>query len=189
MRAAVTALLLAGCVTTSGVRPQGPELVLRLAPASFGGELSTAQRITMVRDGDRKGFDALLEIDADAVRVALLGAGQTLGTLTWDGRDFTKKVSVFVPEVVTAERIITDVELCFWPEAPLRAALPAGYTLEESDGARHVLRDGEPFVTVTWSEGRKRVVLTQHVYRYTLEIDSTDPLSRGARVEVRAAVG
>lgn len=177
MRAAVTALLLtSACVTAPRPTPQGPEFVLRLAPASFGGELSTAQRITMVRDGDRKSFDALLEVDADAVRVALLGAGQTLGTLTWDGRDFTRKVSVFVPEAVTAERIITDVELCFWPEGPLRSALPAGYSLEEAAGVRNVRRDGQPFVTVTSTEGRKRVVLTQHVFHYALEIDSTDPV-------------
>jgi hypothetical protein len=110
------------------------------------------------------------------VRVALLGAGQTLGTLTWDGKGFTRQASVFVPEVVTAERIITDVEPCFWPEGPLRSALPAGYSLEEAAGVRNVRRDGQPFVTVTATEGRKRVVLTQHVFHYALEIDSAEPV-------------
>lgn len=174
MRAALTAIVFAACVTAPKSKPQGPEFVLRLAPASYGAELSTPQRITMVRDGDRKSFDALLEIDAEAVRVAMFGAGQTLGTLTWDGANFTKKVSIFVPEAVTAERIITDVELCFWPEAALRSALPAGFTLEESAGERKLLRDGQPFATVTWNEGRKHVVLTQHVFHYALEIDSTE---------------
>ena len=174
MRAALTAIVFAACVTAPKSKPEGAEFVLRLAPASYGAELSTPQRITMVREGDRKSFDALLEIDSEAVRVAMFGAGQTLGTLTWDGTNFTKKVSIFVPEAVTAERIITDVELCFWPEAALRSSLPAGFTLEESAGERKLLRDGQPFATVTWNEGRKHVVLTQHVFHYALEIDSTE---------------
>ena len=159
------------CVTTPPP-PSAPELVLRLSPASLGQELGLSQRITMVRDGDRKSFDALLEVDTAEVRVALIAMGQTLGALTFDGKNFTTRVSVHVPPVVTAERIITDVQLAWWPVEVVRAALPEGFTLEEVEGTRRLLKDGTPFVTVTWTEGRKQVVLTQHRFGYALEIDS-----------------
>ena len=165
---------LCGCVTTPQPTPSRPELLLRLAPATLGRELALTQRITMVRDGDRKSFDALLEVDADAVRVALIAMGQTLGTLTWDGKDFTSRVSTHVPPVVTAERIITDVQLAWWPVDVVRAALPPGFELDEVGGTRTLKKDGARFVTVTSTEGRQRVVLTQHLYGYALEIDSTE---------------
>lgn len=178
MRAVLTllALVVSACATTPRQPPPAPEFLLKLSPASLGREVSLNQRITMVRDGDRKSFDALLEVDASEVRVALIAMGQTLGTLTWDGAKFESRVSTHVPPVVTAERIITDVQLAWWPEEAVRAALPAGFSLTETPGQRVLLKDGQPFVTVTWTEGRARVVLTQHRYGYALEIDSAEAL-------------
>lgn len=177
MRAVVTvlvALVVSACATTPKPPPPAPDFLLKLPPAGLGREVSLNQRITMVRDGDRKSFDALLEVDAAEVRVALIAMGQTLGTLTWDGKRFTSRVSTHVPPVVTAERIITDVQLAWWPEAEVRGALPEGFTLTEQPGTRALLKDGQPFVTVTWTGDRARVVLTQHRYGYALEIDSAE---------------
>lgn len=177
MRAVLTvslALVVSACATTAKPPPPAPEFLLKLSPASLGREVSLNQRITMVRDGDRKSFDALLEVDATEVRVALIAMGQTLGTLTWDGTKFESRVSTHVPPVVTAERIITDVQLAWWPEETVRSALPAGFELSESSGKRVLTKDGQPFVTVTWTEGRAHVVLTQQRYGYALEIDSAE---------------
>ncbi len=175
MRAAfLSALALTACVTAPRPAPEPPPFVLRLTPASLGREVSLSQRITLVREGARQSFDALLEVDASAVRVALLGAGQTLGSLTWDGERFTRKASAFVPQAVTAERIITDIELAFWPEDAVRAGLPEGFALTEREGRRELSLGGEPFATVTWDAGHRRVVLTQHRFGYVLEIESVD---------------
>lgn len=175
MRAVLTVLLVfSACASTPKTTPPASDFLLKLSPASLGREVSLNQRITMVRDGDRKSFDALLEVDASEVRVALVAMGQTLGTLTWDGKVFTSRVSTHVPPVVTAERIITDVELAWWPQDVVRAALPEGFTLTESDGKRELFKDGQLVVTVTWTAGRARVVLTQHRYGYALEIDSAE---------------
>lgn len=170
------ALLVASCVTTPKP-PPAPEFGLRLSPASLGRELSLSQRITVVRGDDRKSFDAQLEADAASVRVAAVAMGHTVAQLSWDGKSLEKKVSTHVPPAVTAERILSDVQLAWWPAEAIRAGLPAGYTLEETPTSRVVTEQGAPFASVTY-EGTapawKFVRLTQQRYGYVLEIESVE---------------
>ena len=166
----------AACVTTPKPAP-APEFGLRLSPASLGRELSLSQRITVVRGEDRKSFDAQLEADASAVRIAAVAMGHTVASLTWDGKSLEQKVSTHVPAAVTASRILSDVQLAWWPAAAVRAGLPAGFTLEESANSRVVTEAGSPFASVTY-EGTapawRFVKLTQQRYGYVLEIESVE---------------
>lgn len=178
MRLGVTATLLLGlgCVTTPPPAPP-PELTLRLPPAALGAELSLAQRITVVRRGERQGFDALLEADASAVRVAALALGQRVASLSWDGTTFDAQVASQVPPAITAPRILTDVQLAWWPAAAVEAGLPPDFALEVSAAGRTLRRGGATVAIVTY-EGTApawRRVTLQHVERgYTLEIDSVE---------------
>lgn len=180
MRGGVTVTLvglaLLGCVTTPPPAPP-PELTLRLPPAALGAELSLAQRITVVRGAERRGFDALLEADATAVRVAALALGQRVAALSWDGERFESQVSPQVPEFVTAPRILTDVQLAWWPAAAVQAGLPADHALEESHARRTLRRGGTAVVLVSYegvAPAWRRVTL-QHLERgYTLVIDSVE---------------
>jgi hypothetical protein len=181
VRLGVTATLVGlgvlGCATTAPPPAPPPELTLRLPPAALGSELSLAQRLTVVRGTERRGFDALLEADASAVRIAALALGQRVASLSWDGAHFEAQVSSQVPDFVTAPRILTDVQLAWWPAAAVEAGLPAGYALEAS-GTRRVLRRGGATVVLVTYEGVApawRRVTLQHLERgYTLEIDSVE---------------
>lgn len=176
-RAGLTALLLTlGCATTPKPAPP-PEFALRLPPAALGAELALAQRISVVRAAERQGFDALLEADATEVRVAAVALGRRVASLRWDGAALEADVAAQVPPAITAQRILTDVQLAWWPAAAVRAGLPPGYTLDDTADTRAVLRGGTPVVTLRY-EGQPpawRRVTLEHLERgYTLEIDSVE---------------
>jgi len=169
--------LLAGCVTTPRPPPPATELTLKLSPASLGRELALSQRITVVREGERRSFDAQLEADASSVRIAAVAMGQTVASLTWDGKTLEQRVSQHVPEAITAERILSDVQLAWWPADAVRAGLPAGYRLEEQ-GAERTIFEGDAKVATLTYEGTppawRKVVLTKHRYGYQLDIESVE---------------
>jgi hypothetical protein len=82
-----------------------------------------------------------------------------------------------VPPAVTASRILSDVQLAWWPSDAVRSGLPAGYTLEEGAGTRAVSQNGAPFASVAY-EGTapawSHVRLTQQRYGYVLDIESVE---------------
>lgn len=172
----ILSLLAAGCVTVPKPAPE-PEFGLRLSPASLGRELMLSQRVTVVRGDERKSFDAQLEVDASAVRIAAVAMGQTIASLSFDGKSLEQRVSAHVPPAVTASRILSDVQLAWWPADAIRLGLPPGYSLEEEGGKRSLLQHGALFASVTY-EGTppawKRVRLTQHRFGYLLEIESVE---------------
>lgn len=177
MRAGLIAVLLAsGCVTTPRP-PAEAEFGLRLSPASLGRELQLSQRVTVVRGDERRSFDAQLEVDGSAVRIAAVAMGQRVATLVWDGTTLVHEVSVHVPPSVTASRILSDVQLAWWPAEAIRAGLPAGYALEEVKGTRVVTQAGRAFASVSYEGAApawKLVRLTQPRFGYVLEIESVE---------------
>lgn len=177
MRAVLIALVFsAACVTTPRPLPEA-EFGLRLSPASLGRELQLSQRVTVVRQGERRSFDAQLEVDASTVRIAAVAMGQTVASLTWDGKSLEQHVSAQVPPAVTASRILSDVQLAWWPTQAIRDGLPAGYRIEEGAGSRAVTQNGVPFASVSY-EGTapawSHVRLTHQRYGYILDIESVE---------------
>lgn len=139
-RCLVLALLapLAGCVHP----PRLPEpYALRLSPASLGRELALQQRMTLTVHGFTQQMDVALEADAQAVRLAVMAFGQTVARLDWDGRELKESRARGWPPAVTGARVLGDLQLVHWPAAAIRAALPAGFSLDE-DGGR-MLRVGD----------------------------------------------
>lgn len=171
------ALAMAACVTSPRPRPEGDELLLKLSPGSLGRELQLAQRITVLRGGERKTFDAQLEVDATEVRIAAVALGQTVASLKWNGARFEQQVSTHVPEAITAERILSDVQLAWWPAAAIRAALPAGYALEEQGTRRTLTRDGAGLARIDYvgaAPAWAHVKLAHLRFGYELDIESVD---------------
>lgn len=164
------------CATTRASTSDPAELALALSPASCACALSLDQRLSIFHGSDAHSVDARLEVDAESVQVALVGMGQTLGTLRWDGAHLETTAPMQWPEVVTARRVLSDLQLVWWPEASVRAALPARWTLVEAPLQRQVVRAGVPVITVRYEgtpPGWRRVVL-EHLGRYRLEIESTE---------------
>lgn len=174
------ATTLGACVTARPTPPSGAPsdgLLLALSPASLGRELHLAQRVTVFRGSSTWAFDAQLEADSTEVLLAAFAMGQTVARLRWDGHALEETHSERTPDVITPARILSDVQLAFWPASAVREGLPAPFALEEKPGERLVRRDGAPFVSVRWLEQTptsSRVELTHLTFGYRLVIESKE---------------
>jgi len=168
--------LLMSCATVSHHSVE-PEFQLRLAPVALGVELQLSQRLTVIRGDEHRSFEAQFEVDADSLRIAAVALGQTLASISWDGTHLEEHVSTLIPSFISASRILTDVQLAFWPSAAIRSSLPLEYTLEEGILNRRLLHHGEIVAFITYegtSPAWRRVRLEQRHFGYTLEIESVE---------------
>ena len=160
--------LLAGCATPP---PAPPELLLRLPPAALGRRLAWAQRL-QVRAGDREfEFEALLEVDEQSLRLALLAFARPLARLHWDGSTLQQHTAVGWPPAVSAERVLSDLVLVLWPAAVVATALPADWSLQYDSTARELRWRGMAVQRVHY-DGAQRVLLEHLVLGYRMQIDS-----------------
>jgi hypothetical protein len=167
----ILALALAGCASTP---PASEAPLLRLSPASAGRSLALAQRLDIEARGRRQTVEALLEVDAASVRLALLQLGRPLARLEWDGRSLQQERAPGVPAALSAERILSEMQLVQWPTDAIRAGLPAGWSLQEGEGgALRELRQGDqPVLRVRYLS--PQVAELEHLRDgYRLRIEST----------------
>jgi hypothetical protein len=178
--ALLSALLTACASGPSAQAPPSPALSFRLPPASLGRVLAWQQRLQVTSQGRAQPpLDALLEADAQGLRLALLGAGQTLARLEWDGQSLHAERAAGWPKEIPPERVLSDMQLALWPLAPLQAALPADATLTD-EGPLRVLRQRGAIVTTVRDPGSLHIELVNQPLGYTLRIDSM-PLDGAAR--------
>ncbi|WP_457350566.1 DUF3261 domain-containing protein [Roseateles sp. P5_D6] len=173
------ALLLSACQT---LPPPAALPPLQLAPAAFGAELSLAQRLTVTdapeAPSDANGavterqLDTLLQVDAKQLQLVGLAFGQRVLTMQWDGRELNVKRHPMLPAAVDPARVLRDVALVFAPLPALQAALPAGWTLDESRNERTLRQAGETRLTVRYLDGRARVEIDNRAEHYQLRIES-----------------
>jgi hypothetical protein len=177
--ALAAAALLACAAAPPAVAPVG--VSFRLPPASLGRTLAWQQRLQVVtaQGPTPAPLDALLEADADGLRLALLGAGQTLARLHWDGRSLQAEQSAGWPKAIPAERVLSDLQLALWPLAALQAALPADTSVFD-EGPLRVLRQRGEVVTTVRGPGSLHIELVNQALGYTLRIDSV-PLEGAVR--------
>lgn len=174
--AAVTSLLLGACATAPApdARPSA-RLQLRLAPAALGQELSLQQHLTVEREGRVDQLDTVLEIDSEHLDLVGLALGQRVMSLHYDGHELQTWRHFMLPQQVQGEDVLQDVQLTLWPVAAIRAALPAGWELRETDGQRTLLLDGETIAVIDYPDRKTwggRVILSNLRYRYKLTIQS-----------------
>lgn len=178
--AAGLAVLLAACAQAPR-RAGTPLPALALTPAAFGGAIGLAQQLRFARlDGAAVGakpLDAVLEIDAERVRLAALALNRRVLTLSWDGLTLDVERDPQLPAQVDPARVLRDVQMVLWPAAAIAAALPAGWTLHES-GLRRELRHGDTVAvaieyaaTPAWAG---TIVLENRHEGYRLTIDSRE---------------
>jgi len=140
------ALALAGCAgapTKPPVPVAAATPVLRLSPASLGHELSVQQQLEFVTGDRHQVVDALLEVDATEIRLALLAAGQTALRLRWDGNALQETRAPWLPPALSSERVLSDLQWVQWPAEAIRATLPAGWSLREDKVSRQLLQADE----------------------------------------------
>lgn len=148
--AVLAASLLAACAGTRTAPP--PDFALRLSPASLGHELAVQQRMTVTAHGHSQQLDVALEVDARALHLAVLDFGQTVARLDWDGRELKESKARGWPAAVTGARVLSEVQWVQWPADAIRAALPAGWTLDAQDDARTVCYQGAPVLRIRYPQ-------------------------------------
>lgn len=169
-----TALALAACAS-SLPRPAAQSPSLRLAPAALGAEIALQQRLTVSRDGRTQQADALLEIDANSLRLVLLVGPRRMLTLAFDGQRIDESRDPALPSALVGARFIEDIQLAYWPATSIRAALPPGWTLDESDQERTLRRDGTSAVVIRYSQTPRWIgrIDIRHLHEdYRLRIES-----------------
>lgn len=165
-------LLLAGCATAPARSPaDGAMPALRLAPAALGHELALQQRLGFEHGDRRDSLDALVEVDASSLRLVMHAQGQVALRLEWDGTTLRQQRADWLPATLSAERVLDDLQLVFWPADAINHALPAGWRLREGAGIRELMHRGEVVATVTFPDPT-RARLQQHRQGYRLDIQS-----------------
>ena len=162
------AAVLAGCASSPSSPPAATPL-LRLAPASLGRELAVVQQLDIQAAGQSRSLDVALEVDAQSVRMAFLQLGQTVARLEWDGRQLEQSLAPGWPKVVSAERVLSDLQLVWWPAEAVRAGLAPGWQLAESPQTRELSQEGRVRVSVR-KLAAEHVELVQHAEGYTVQI-------------------
>lgn len=147
--------------------------LLALAPAALGRELAVQQRLHFAFGAQQRDLEALLEVDADEVRLAVQALGQAGVRLSWDGRTLQQQRAPWLPPQVRGERVLSDLQFTLWPAEAIRAALPAPWTLEAANGERRLLRDGHAWLVVL-DQGEGRYRLDNRAEGYTLQIESAN---------------
>lgn len=169
---ALVCLSLLGCATAPP-RPAVALPVLALAPAALGHELGVQQHLHFAFGAQQRDLEALLEVDAAEVRLAVQALGQAGVRLTWDGQTLQQQRSPWLPPQVQGERVLSDLQFTLWPAEAIRAALPAPWTLQTSDNERRLLRDGVAWLVVV-EEGAGRYRLDNRAEGYRLLIENAD---------------
>nr|WP_242588410.1 DUF3261 domain-containing protein [Corallococcus macrosporus] len=184
----IPALLVAGlvaCTSTPRPRPAAPGEPLpelRLAPAAFGASVSLAQRLVFAHEQDPGGprsLEALMEVDPASLQLAGLAMGQRILTLRWDGTKLDEERDSRLPAQFDSALVLRDVQLVYWPADAVRAALPAGWTLEDGPGRRSLSKNGREWVTVRYDgvprwEGRTQLTNLSEHYQLTIESRGAD---------------
>ena len=173
----VLSLWLAGCATPqASVAARQAVLasmpVLRLSPSSLPATLAMQQRLAFRHGKRHDTVDALVESDGAHTRLVIHAQGQVALRLDWDGKELKQQRAPFLPAALDGERVLSDLQLVFWPVDAIASTLPPGWTLREEQ-QRRVLRQGETIVATVDYPQPLQARLEQHVLGYTLDIASS----------------
>lgn len=165
----VVCLLLTAC---SGLSPRpAPSLPrLHLAPADLGRNLAAQQQLTFFFGAQQRELQALLEVDAREVRLAVEALGQSGVRLRWDGQRLDMRRADWLPPQVRAERVLDDLQFAFWPAEHIRAALPRGWSFEQNGAQRRLLQGGR--VRLQLDDIGQALLLDNRAEGYRLRIRS-----------------
>lgn len=155
-----------GCATST---PRGDLPITRLSPSSLGFELSGVQTMSVTVGGQTRSFDVALEVDGDSVRMAIMQLGQTVAKLTWNGKSLDEKIASGWSRVVSAQRVLSDLQFVWWPEEQVRNSLPEGWRLTQLSNERCLWFEGY-LVTSATIVAPGQIELKQYSIGYTVQI-------------------
>lgn len=158
--------------------------MLMLQPSTLGMELSMMQRMRVhlnaFPDAPSLELEVALEADASSVRLAILQLSHTVARLNWDGARIDQHLAPGWPKVVSAERVLSDLQMVWWPLGAIQDGLAAGWTVRESVGLRNFVH-GERVVTTVKITSERTIDLIQaeEGYRVLITTDGEVPQYAG----------
>ena len=147
---------------------------LRLAQPS-GPSIRVVQQIKAIWPGHEENLMCVLELDNRHIAMAGLSTdGVSLFNLHYDGKTVKLDKSPLLPERVSPELVVKDLQLVYWPLADLQKILPKQWQLVEAGNHRQLYFDNELAVDVTYLQPdalwAKTISLTNHRFHYQLHI-------------------
>jgi len=151
-----------------------------LAPATLGAT-RTANQILRVAHGEQEAtLNCVLDADGEHVNiVGMTALGVRAFTIKFDGVAVNAEAQPGVPQSLSPERLLNDVQLVYWPLAALKKALAnSSYEISEPTlGTRRLKRNGKLAAEVHYAQGadqawQGRAWLANLEFDYTLTIDS-----------------
>lgn len=146
---------LLGCAVPAARSPAAaavsvePLVRLALPPGALGCSVAVQQRLTVLPpNAPGQALEALLEVDAQQMQLALFHMGQRMGVLTWDGQQLHRDLSRWWPSQLAPEQVLSDLQLALWPTAAIRQALPSAWVLKENESGRSLLQAHEPRIFI-----------------------------------------
>lgn len=142
--------------------------VLALSPSSLGHAMSEQQLVVITApDGSQRTVQALLEVDAQHVRLALLHMGQRLASVVWDGDTLDVQRSRYLPEQVSPQRVLSDMQLALWPHSVIAQALPQDWQLDVHSFGERQLRYRDQMIVKVHAPSRNEmeIVYVQQGWR------------------------
>lgn len=144
---------------------------LQLAPAALGQSLAAQQRLHFQFGNQQRDLDALLEVDASEVRLAVQALGQSGVRLQWDGKQLSQQRAPWLPPAVRGERVLDDLQFALWPTAAIAAVLPAGWQLSDDGHTRRLSQGGQDWLVLT-RQANGQLQLDNRAEGYRLDIDT-----------------
>ncbi|MBK8817410.1 MAG: DUF3261 domain-containing protein [Methylococcaceae bacterium] len=133
------------------------------------------QQIKAIWQGHEEVLMCVLELDNRHIAMAGLSTdGVGLFNLYYDGKTVKLDKSPLLPESVSPELVIKDLQLAYWPLADLQKILPKQWRLVEAGNHRQLYFDNELTVDVAYLQPdalwAKTISLTNHRFHYQLHI-------------------
>lgn len=177
----LTCLLCAALLQACALAPAPPAslpLLQSLSPAALG-QSRRSRQIVHAAFGEREAtLQCVLSVDAQRIGViGLTATGQRLFGLDYDGSRSTVDASAMLPAQIPPERLLTDLQLVYWPLAAWQAATAgsAWRVSETVPGTRRLHYHERLVAEVHYAGGdpwNGRVWLSNFQFGYALTVDA-----------------
>lgn len=168
---------LSGCATSS--KPVRFEPNVRLSPASFGQTTAIYQQIHAELNGQSRDMNVVLEIAPEKLTMVGMAMERRMMTVTYDGEKLETWKDERLPDQISPEIVLTNLQLTLWPKDAIAHQLPVGWTITETDHKRDICFNNATTIHIEYSQPKRwlgTIKMTDYRYRYSLSIQSV-PLS------------
>ena len=148
--------------------------------ADLGRNIVAIQLITVHAYGQTFVLEVNLSVTPERVTLVGLDAiGRRAITITWTDQNVSAETAPWVPETLRPGSMLADIIVIYWPEAAVRAALPAGGELLQEPRGRTIRVNGKDVFRVDygWAAGGRwngTLRYSNFAWGYEIEVQSSE---------------